>query len=240
MTLLVGETTSHGSVHTFVHRYELDRSAPTFGSACRDLARRALFPAALWWLVMVGIGLLIVGPLGDFPAETGVDRWFEARRTAGLNTLTLVLSDFGQTQFVIAVCVLVVAVFWWRTRQWWLAVVPAIAIGLQAVLFFTSSLLVGRERPDVGLLDDSPPTTAFPSGHTSASAALYVSLALLCQRITRPWLRWGLTVLCLLVPFAVATARLYRGMHHPTDVLVGLVNGVLCAVLAWAYLRRDV
>ena len=240
MTLLVGETTSRGSVHTFVHRYELDRSAPTFGSACRDLAKRPLLPAALWWLVMVGIGLLIVGPLGDLPAETGVDRWFEARRTAGLTTLTLVLSDFGQTQFAIAVCVLVVALFWWRTRQWWLAVVPAIALGMQAVLFFTSSLLVGRGRPEVGLLDDSPPTTAFPSGHTSASAALYVSLALLCQRITRPWLRWGLTVLCLLVPFAVATARLYRGMHHPTDVAVGLVNGVVCALLAWWYLRRDV
>ncbi|WP_051274607.1 phosphatase PAP2 family protein [Cellulomonas sp. URHD0024] len=240
MTLLVGETRQRSTVHSFVHRYELDTSRPTFGSACRDLARRALLPAVLWWLVMVGTGLLIVGPLHDLPAETGVDRWFEARRTAGLGSLTLVLSDFGQTQFVIAACLLVVAVFWWRTRQWWLAVVPAIAIGLQAVLFFTSSLLVGRGRPDVALLDDSPPTTAFPSGHTSASAALYVSLALLCQRITRPWLRWGLTAVCLLVPFAVATARLYRGMHHPTDVLVGLVNGVLCALLAWWYLRRDV
>ena len=67
-----------------------------------------------------------------------------------------------------------------------------------------------------------------------------MSLALLCQRITRPWLRWGLTVGCILVPFAVATARLYRGMHHPTDVVVGLLNGVVCAVLAWGYLRRDV
>ena len=240
MTLLVGETHRRSTVHTFVHRYELDTSRPTFGSACRDLAKRALGPAVLWWLVMVGIGLLIVGPLHDLPAETGVNRWFESRRTAGLGSLTLVLSDFGQTQFAIAACLLVVAVFWWRTRQWWLAVVPAIALGLQAVLFFTSSLLVGRERPDVALLDDSPPTTAFPSGHTSASAALYISLALLCQRITRPWLRWGLTVVCLLVPFAVATARLYRGMHHPTDVLVGLVNGVVCALLAWWYLRRDV
>ena len=240
MTLLVGETKARGSVQTFVHRYELDASAPTFGSACRDLAKRALLPAVVWWLVIVGIGLLIVGPLHDLPAETGVDRWFEARRTAGLNSVTLLLSNFGQTQYVIAVCLLVVAVFWWRTRQWWLAAVPAIAIGLQSVLFFTSSLLVGRGRPEVGLLDESPPTTAFPSGHTSAAAALYVSLALLCQRITLPWLRWVLTVLCLLVPFAVATARLYRGMHHPTDVLVGLVNGVVCALLAWWYLRRAV
>lgn len=239
MTLLVGDTTKPRSVRTFVHRYELDTSRPTFRSACRDLATRALLPGALWWLVMVGIGLLIVGPLHDLPSETSVNRWFEARRGATLNSLTLWLSNFGQTQYAIAVCVVVVALFWWRTRQWWLAVVPAIALGLQAILFYTSSLLVGRGRPDVALLDNSPPTTAFPSGHTSASAALYVSLALLCQRITRPWLRWGLTAICLLVPFAVATARLYRGMHHPTDVLVGGLNGLVCAVLAWWYLRRD-
>ena len=239
MTLLVGERKSRSSARTFVHRYELDTSAPTFGSACRDLATRAALPGLLWWVVMVGIGLLIVGPLHDLPAETGVNRWFEARRTAGLNSLTLVLSNFGQTQYAIAVCVLVVALFWWRTRQWWLAVVPAIALGLQSILFFTASLLVGRGRPEVELLDNSPPTTAYPSGHTSASTALYVSLALLCQRISRPWLRWGLTVVCLVVPFAVATARLYRGMHHPTDVLVGMANGLVCALLAWWYLRRD-
>ena len=239
MTLLVGETNRRSSVRTFVHRYELDTSRPTFRSACRDLATRAVLPSLLWWLVMVGIGLLIVGPLHDLPAETAVNRWFEGRRTASLDTLTLVLSNFGQTQYAIAVCVLVVALFWWRTKQWWLAVVPSIALGLQAVLFFTSSLLVGRERPEVGLLDESPPTTAYPSGHTSAAAALYVTLALLAQRITRPWLRWGLTVVCLLIPFLVATARLYRGMHHPTDVIVGLLNGVVCALLAWLYLRRS-
>ncbi|WP_291882018.1 phosphatase PAP2 family protein [Cellulomonas sp.] len=228
------------SVHTFVHRYELDTSAPTFGSACRDLARRAVLPAVVWWLAVVGIGLLIVGPLHDLPAESAVNEWFAGQRTATLNNVTLALSDIGMTESIIGACVLFVALFWWRTKQWWVAVVPAIAIGMQAILFLTSSLLVGRERPEVELLDNSPPTTAFPSGHTSASTAFYVTLAMMCQRITRPWLRWGLTVLCLLVPFLVGTARLYRGMHHLTDVLVGMANGLVCAFLAWRYLRRDV
>jgi undecaprenyl-diphosphatase len=240
VTALVDPTQHRTTAQTFVHRYELDTRRPTFKEACADLAKRALLPAVVWWLVVVGIGLLIVGPLHDLPAETAINEWFEQRRTAALTSLTQVLSNIGQTQFIIGACVLVVALFWWRTKQWWVAVVPAIAIGLQSILFLTSSLLVGRERPDVDLLDDSPPTTAFPSGHTSASTAFYVSLALLCQRIRRPWLRWTLTVLCLLVPFTVGTARLYRGMHHLTDVLVGMANGFVCALLAWRYLRRDV
>jgi membrane-associated phospholipid phosphatase len=240
VTALVDPTRHTSTVSTFIHRYELDTSPVTFKQACADLAKRALLPSLVWWLVVVGIGFLIVGPLNDLPAETAVNEWFEQRRTAGVNSFTLFLSNIGQTQFIIGACVLVVAVFWWRTKQWWVAVIPAIAIGLQSILFLTSSLLVGRGRPEVELLDDSPPTTAFPSGHTSASTAFYVSLALLCQRIKHPWLRWTLTVLCLVVPFAVGTARLYRGMHHLTDVLVGMANGLVCAILAWRYLRRDV
>ena len=44
--------------------------------------------------------------------------------------------------------------------------------------------------------------------------------------------------LCVLAWLSVAYARLYRGAHHTTDVLFGVVNGVACAVLAWGYLRR--
>lgn len=37
----------------------------------------------------------------------------------------------------------------------------------------------------------------------------------------------------------VIWARLYQGMHVPTDVAMGIVNGVACAVIAWLALRRD-
>ncbi|HQV92774.1 MAG TPA: phosphatase PAP2 family protein, partial [Phycicoccus sp.] len=33
-------------------------------------------------------------------------------------------------------------------------------------------------------------------------------------------------------------ARLYRGMHHISDVTVGMINGIVSALLAWHYLRR--
>jgi undecaprenyl-diphosphatase len=28
-------------------------------------------------------------------------------------------------------------------------------------------------------------------------------------------------------------------MHSPTDVAVGFLNGIACALIAWHYLRRD-
>jgi membrane-associated phospholipid phosphatase len=46
---------------------------------------------------------------------------------------------------------------------------------------------------------------------------------------------------CLLtIPVAVGLSRMYRGMHHPTDVAFGMLNGLVCVVIAaHAYLRGD-
>jgi undecaprenyl-diphosphatase len=222
----------------FLHRYEVDPSRPTVGQARTDFLRRSLAPALLLWAGIVGAGLLIVGPLDSLPEEGAVNSELEDVRTPELDAATSLMSNIGATEFIVAVCVLGVGLLWWRTRQWWFAVVPALAVGLQALLFVTSAAVVGRERPDVEPLDVSPPTSGFPSGHVGASTAFYLVVAMVAQRIRPPALRWAATALCLLVPFLVAFARLYRGMHFVTDVLVGAVNGVLCAWLAWRYLRR--
>ena len=221
------------------HRWDDVDHAPRPVPALRDLALRVLAPAVLLWLVVVGIGDLIEGPLGGFPAENAVNRAFADARTSLGNAVTAVWSHVGNTEIVIGVCVVVVALTWWRTRQWWYAVVPALAITVQATVFVLATAVVGRDRPDVSHLDPAPPTSSYPSGHVGASTALYLTLALMCHRIPSTPLRRVLTALCLLVPVLVLVARLYRGMHHLTDVLVGVVDGVVCAALAWGWLRVD-
>lgn len=222
-----------------VTRYERDTSAPRLASAARDLVVRVVAPAIVLWAVIVGVGLLIVDVFDALPSENDVNASLQQGRTAAWDAVTRVWSMIGNTEVIIATCVLVVVVLWWRTRQWWLAVVPAIAIWVQASVFVLATAVVGRDRPDVEHLDPAPPTSSYPSGHVGASTALYLTFALLAQRIRRPWLRWVVTAVCLLVPLLVGYARLYRGMHHVTDVLVGYLNGIVCAGLAWGYLRRD-
>lgn len=223
----------------FIHRYELDTSAPTRAQARSDALRRALAPALALWVVITAVGLLIVGPLDSLPGEVGVNEELQADRTPLLDTLTGVWSNIGQTESIIIGCLLILGLVWWRTKQWWLAIVPSLAVAIQAAVFMTSSLVVGRERPDVEPLDEVPPTSGYPSGHTGASIAFYVTLALLSRRIKNPVLRWAATLVCVLIPLLVGFARLYRGLHHPTDVAMGAVNGLTCVVLGWCYLRRD-
>ena len=222
-----------------LERWADDTSAPSGREVRRDLGLRVGVLAAVWWMVVVGLGLLLAGPLmGLKERENAVSEWFVEQRTATLNTLTEVWGVMGTTETIIGICLVVSGVVWWRTRQWWYAAVPAIAVAVQAAVFMLAALVVSAERPEVEQLDHAPPTSSFPSGHSGASVALYLSLALMAQRIERTWLRVSVTVVLFVLPLLVVYSRLYRGMHYPSDVVVGVLNGLVCVVIGWYWLRR--
>lgn len=116
---------------------------------------------------------------------------------------------------------------------------PAVALVLEAVLHMAATGLVDRSRPPgVERLDAAPPTASFPSGHTGATLAQLVIIAFLVMRLHRSVLTAVAWLFVLGYIGWVAWARLYQGMHFPTDVTMGAVNGVVCAVIAWLALRR--
>jgi membrane-associated phospholipid phosphatase len=90
-------------------------------------------------------------------------------------------------------------------------------------------------------LDQSPPTSSFPSGHTGAAMALYLTTALIVHRTVRnDALRRVLIGVLVLLPILVAVARLYRGMHHPSDIVGSLVNaGLVITLTSRLVARRD-
>lgn len=224
---------------SFLTRYQDDPSRPRPTSALRDAFVRAVLPGVVLFGVVVGLGKLITTSAAYLSAEEElVNRDLAAARTSTWNTITTVWSHIGNTEYVIGVCVIVALIVWWRTKQWWYAVVPVLAISLQATVFVLATAVVGRSRPPVPKLDPAPPTSSFPSGHQGASTALYVTFLLMATRIENRATRIIVMVLCALAPGLVAFARVYRGMHHISDVLVGAGLGIASALLAWNYLRR--
>jgi undecaprenyl-diphosphatase len=184
-------------------------------------------------LAIAGFGLVLTGPLRGWDrSESSLNRSLQDTRDRTWDSVTTLWSHLGNTEIIIGVCIVAVAVVWWRTRRWWFALVPALAISLQATIFVTASSVIGRARPDVPHLDPAPPTSSYPSGHVGASVALYGSLAIMATTIQRAWLRRTVIGVCSVIPVLVAYARLYRGMHHLSDVVVGAINGLACAGLA--------
>ena len=209
------------------------RTGPDWRTAVRNVLLRAIAPGIVLWLAIAGFGRLLTGPLLDWNrSESTLNRSLQDTRDRTWDAVTAVWSHIGNTEIIIGVCLVAVAVVWWRTRRWWFAVIPAIAISLQAAIFVAATLVTGRPRPYVPHLDPAPPTSSYPSGHVGASVALYTSFAIMATTIERTWLRRTVIGVCSVIPFLVAYARLYRGMHHLSDVVIGAINGLVCAGLA--------
>jgi len=191
---------------------------------------------ALLLALVAGLGLLVTRvlentyPLSD---EDAVDRSLEAARTPAATAVSGFFSLIGSTGVIITVMVVVAVVFRLVFHRWRESVCLVLAVSAQSLVFLLVTLLVSRDRPDVVRLDDSPPTSSFPSGHTGAATALYVGIAVVLAWHTRhTWARRSVITALVLVPLGVAVARLYRGMHHPSDVVVAFMNGSACVAIS--------
>jgi membrane-associated phospholipid phosphatase len=168
--------------------------------------------------------LLPIGALGQlderFPA------WLEGQRTPLLDDVSYGASLVGADVLILLVSVSTLA-FAFR-RHWRMAGFLVAAILVEVSTYRVTAEVVGRERPDVIHLDPQlDPNHSFPSGHVAASVAVYGGLALLLMsRFKSFWFRTGVGALALAIPALVGLSRIYRGEHHPTDVVGGAVLGI--------------
>lgn len=197
-------------------------------------AKRILLPVAALLVVMIGLGLLVTKVMEHvwpFTVEDDVNRDFAAHRDGFGNGISGFFSFVGSTPCIIGVTALIAIILRLTLHRWREPLFLCAGVTAQALVFFFATLVIDRQRPLVKHLDSSPPTSSFPSGHTSAAVALYVGLAVvLATLVRRTWLK-TLCWLLVLVPVCVAVARLYRGMHHPSDVTASFLNGVTCIVI---------
>lgn len=171
--------------------------------------------------------------------DDGAGRWLQSMRTPGLDDLSYAWSKSGDTHMILAVslvfCPLALALW----RRWRPVLFVVLAMLGELSLFLASAAAVGRPRPPVEHLDGQLPTSSFPSGHIAATMCLYVAIALLVVPRVRAWWRWLFVALAVIMPLGVALSRMYRGMHHPTDVLGAGVLAACWLTLLWFVVRPN-
>ncbi|MFG2488448.1 diacylglycerol kinase family protein [Streptomyces virginiae] len=191
---------------------------------------------------VTGLGLLVTGPLAGrwpFSLEDGVNRALADRRETLVTAFSEGMSLLAATESIVTLTLVAVLALLLvpgvpRVRRWRDAAFLAGSVAAQSAVFLLVTVVVGRARPDVPHLEAAPPTSSFPSGHVGAATALFGGLAVLAAGRLRGARRALVVGLLLLVPPAVAVSRVYRGMHHPSDVVAGLLNGG-CTLLVMAY-----
>jgi membrane-associated phospholipid phosphatase len=197
----------------------------------------------LWIVVLAvmtalvsGLGLLLVHELGDVRAfDDDVARWLARHRTDTWDHVTWVGSFIADADIKLPATVILCGLFLWRWRRWTEAALLAGALALETSIFVLSSFVVDRPRPPIAHLDPIPPTGSFPSGHSAAAVAFYGAIAIIVCWHTRN--RLGRTIAvgaAFVVPLVVGASRMYRGMHHLSDVVVGLVIGIVALWVTWS------
>jgi membrane-associated phospholipid phosphatase len=182
--------------------------------------------------LMVGIGALVKSA-----ADAEPNRWLAARRTETWDDLTGIGSTMADTLTVVLITAVIAGALL-LVKGWRPPVLLVSALLLEVTVFLTAALLVDRERPPVIKLDEVPPTSSFPSGHTAAAVALYVTLALIVTANVRSTLvRVLIWTVAVLVPIAVGASRMYRGLHYVSDVVAGAALGIACVVVATIVVR---
>ena len=161
-----------------------------------------------------------------------VNVWLADHRTGLRTDVSFWVSGIGDVYAIpalVAVTVLVAAV----RKKWRAAAFIVTAIAVEAATYRVATLVIDRQRPHVPRLDDLPVNDSYYSGHTAASVAVYCGIALLLTSwIRNAAIRVAVWVTAIAIPLLVALARMYRGMHHPTDVTAGLLIGVGCLIVA--------
>jgi membrane-associated phospholipid phosphatase len=187
----------------------------------------------------IGLGALLTQVIlagnGLSADDEHISSWFARQRTPTLDDLTYVGSLIGDIPVLPGLVVIAVIVFL-CTRRYLAAAFIATAGLLELATYRVTSLVIHRDRPLVPRMDHLPVHQSYPSGHVAASIAVYGGLALLISSAAhRRWVSIVVWSLAVVLPAFVATSRVYRGMHHVTDVAAGVLVGLgalLFALLA--------
>ena len=160
--------------------------------------------------------------------ELSILDWLQTLHTPFLDKIMVFitrLGDAGIIWIVLSIVLLLIP----KTRKSGAVMVVALVVDVLLCNIVLKNL-IARTRPydvntGVHLLVAKLHDYSFPSGHTAASFASVTALYLAGEK--KLW-KFALVLACL-----IAISRLYLYVHYPTDVLGGILIGVISGYLGY-------
>lgn len=156
--------------------------------------------------------------------DNNIVLWVKEFITCDFLNLTMpFVSSVGNVGIIWIIIGLSIIIFSKKHRRW--GIVLLLALGVTALIGNgIIKPIVGRMRPfDNLMLDiiiDKPHDFSFPSGHTSAAFAAAVVIFAINKK-------WGIVM--TVFAFLMGFSRLYLLVHYPSDIIVGMLLGVVVA-----------
>ena len=151
------------------------------------------------------------------------------------------VSELGRATTVYGLAAVITLVLILK-RHYAYAVGLAASVAASGLAILVLKGLVERARPPAVYQAYVEAWYSFPSAHATLAAALYGFLIYVVWRITpSSALRFAALGIGVVIVGAIAISRLYLGVHYLSDVVVGLLLGVVCVWLGAklvAYIRK--
>lgn len=168
------------------------------------------------------------------PGEAATLRDIHRWAPQSLDSAMLWVTRLGGAATVVALAILIGGYLALR-RRWQGAVLVVGSVGAAGITTAILKLIVERARPHVFSWLTPENGYSFPSGHSTASMALALSLVALTWHG-----RHRVVVAFTAIPLAigVGVSRLFLGVHYPTDVLAGWFVAATTVSAVYALLGR--
>lgn len=176
--------------------------------------------------IVITLSMLVLCTLASAIYDLQILNFFSSLRNHALNQVMIFLARISRLNILFIVALLLI-----RKRalmRQWLVVYL-----LGSALAFIGKQIIQRPRPfETGVIENLIPDSgfSFPSGH---AAVLFTALPILIAAF--PKKRWLIVALF----FLVILARVYVGIHYPTDIFAGALIGILSSLGAIAVLSRS-
>ncbi len=178
------------------------------------------------------VGYLLVGQNNMNFIDLFIKNYFSLVRTAGLTETMYILSNiFDVTIYssIIFIC-FIILIYLLRGKRY--AELFAITILSTGVVVYLLKLFFNVTRPDGGVV--SAFGQSFPSYHASISTVFFILFIYIFKplldfknRSITLFSRFLLQLVCLSMIFVVSFSRVYLGVHWLSDVLGGVILGLI-------------
>lgn len=180
------------------------------------------------WLVFGVVATVVL--IASFYLDDAVARLVEEHSEGGLRTAGGFVSHYGDwPEHMLLGSVLWILAYFLRSRRWQRIILMMILASILGGL--TADVVrgvTGRPRPSTQVADGwygphlDYKYNAFPSGHAAASTAFFAVLL---------FVEGPIGAVALIIPLAVATARILVDAHHFSDIVGSVIVGVVAAML---------
>lgn len=178
--------------------------------------------------------------------DMSIFRFFGSIQNTFLTYVAKFFTSFGDEAFIIPIAVIsIVLMFFKKTRKYGFAMAFAIVIGTLVTNVIVKPMAL-RIRPYNTLQGDadywgwytfagalSESDYSFPSGHTTGAFEVATALALVLRSDNKKKIAWIFPVVAL----CVMGSRIYLMVHYPTDVICGMIVGVLAGTLGYFLMK---